>query len=96
MARSGVLRVRSTRLNKLDQHVNEMMTKAGKKFQNFLWSRFLIIVQNVNMVTNGKHNSRLKPTATYPHSLETGQNSRLLGPCDNSARFETALLGFNT
>ena len=45
---------------KLDQHVNEMMT-SGKKFKNFLWSRFLIIVQNVNMATNGKRNSRLNP-----------------------------------
>ena len=34
---------------------------AGKKFLNFRWSRFLIIVQNVNMVTNGKRNSRLNP-----------------------------------
>ena len=48
-------------LTKLDQHVNEMMTTAGKNFQNLLWSRFLIIVQNVNMVTNGKRNSRLNP-----------------------------------
>ena len=38
-------------LTKLD-HVIEMMTTAGKKVQNFLWSHFLIIVQNVNMVTN--------------------------------------------
>ena len=42
-------------------HVNEMMTTTGKKFQNFGWSCFLIIVQNVNMVTNGKRNSRLNP-----------------------------------
>ena len=48
-------------LTKLHQQVNEMMTTAGKKFENFLWSRFLIIVQNVNMVTNGKRNSRLNP-----------------------------------
>ena len=46
-------------LTKLDERVNEMMTTASKKFQSFLWSRFLIIVQNVNMVTNGKRNSRL-------------------------------------
>ena len=46
---------------KLDQHVDEMMTILGKKFQNLLWSRFLIIVQNVNMVTNGKRNSKLNP-----------------------------------
>ena len=43
-------------LTKLDQHVNEMMKTAGKKFQDFLYSRFLIIVQNVNMVTIGKRN----------------------------------------
>ena len=49
-------------LTKPDKHVNEMMTMAGKKFKNFWWSCFLIIVQNVNMVTNGKRNSRLKPS----------------------------------
>ena len=49
-------------LTKLDQHVNEMMATAGKKFQIFLWSRFLIIVQNVNMVVNGKRNRRLNPS----------------------------------
>ena len=48
-------------LTNLDQHVNEMMTTTEKKFQNFLSSRFLIIVQSVNMVTNGKRNSRLNP-----------------------------------
>ena len=48
-------------LTKLDQHVNEMMAMAGKKFQNCLWSRFLIIVQNVNIVANGKRNRRLNP-----------------------------------
>ena len=48
-------------LPKLDRHVNEMMKTAGKTFKNFLWSRFLIIVQNVNMVTNGKHDSKLNP-----------------------------------
>ena len=51
-------------MTKLDQHVNEMMATAGKKFKNFLWSRFLIIVQNVNMIVNGKCNSRLNPSAT--------------------------------
>ena len=45
----------------LNQHVSEMMTTAGKKFQNFLWFNFLIIMQNVNMVANGKGNSRLNP-----------------------------------
>ena len=48
-------------LTKLDQHVSEMMTTAGKKFHIFLWFRFLIIMQNVNMVANGKRNSRLNP-----------------------------------
>ena len=48
---------------KLDQHVNEMMTTEGKTFQNFLWSRFLIIVQNVNMIANGKRNRRLNPVS---------------------------------
>ena len=51
-------------LTKLDQHVNEMMTTAGKKFQNVLWSRFLIIMQNVNMIANGKEHSRLNPSDT--------------------------------
>ena len=48
-------------LAKLDQYVNAMMATAGKKFQNLLWSRFLIIMQNVNMVANGKRNRRLDP-----------------------------------
>ena len=34
------------------QHINEMMAVAVKKFLNLLWSRFLIIRQNVNMATN--------------------------------------------
>ena len=34
MARSGILNEYET-LTKLDQHVNEMMTTSGKKFQNF-------------------------------------------------------------
>ena len=51
-------------LTKLDQHINEMMATTGKKFQDFLWSRFLIIVQNVNMVANGKRNTRLNPKIT--------------------------------
>ena len=46
---------------KLNLHVNEMLPTAGDKFHNLLWSRFLIIMQNVNMVSNGKHNSRLNP-----------------------------------
>ena len=50
-------------LTNIDQHVNEMMTTARKKLHNFLYSRFLIIVQNVDMVTNEKRNSRLNSTA---------------------------------
>ena len=52
-------------MTKLDQHVNEMIATAGKKFQNFLLSHFFIIVQNVNMVVNGKRNTRLNPNR-YP------------------------------
>ena len=60
MARSRILKeLEILILTKLDQHVNEMMATAGKKFHNFLWFLFLIIVQNVNMTTNGKRNSRL-------------------------------------
>ena len=39
-------------LIKLSLHVNEKIVVAVKKFQNFWWSRFLIIRQNVNMATN--------------------------------------------
>ena len=39
-----------------------MMTAAGKNFSNLLWSRFLIIMQNVSMATNGKCNCMLNPT----------------------------------
>ena len=49
-------------LTKLNQHDNEMMTTAGKKYHIFLWSHFLIIMQNVNKVINGKRNSRLIPS----------------------------------
>ena len=42
-----------------------MTTTAGKKFQNMLWSRFLVIVQNVNEVTNGKRSSRMNPILQY-------------------------------
>ena len=64
-------------LTKLDQHVNEMMTTTGKKFQNFLWSRFLIIVQTVNMVTNGKCNCRLIPVAYMVNSRLEGDMGNL-------------------
>ena len=42
-------------LTKLGHLVNEMMVEmvvAMTNFQNFLWSRFLIIRQNVNIATN--------------------------------------------
>ena len=48
---------------KFHQHVNEMMVVAVKTFQNFLWSCFLIIRQNVNMATNAILNSGLTPLA---------------------------------
>ena len=60
------------RLTKLDQRVNEMMTTAGKKFKNFLWSHFLIIIQNVNMVADGKRNSRLNPECAIDASVAPG------------------------
>ena len=40
-------------LTKLDQHVTEMMITTGNKFYSFPASRFLIILQNANMVANG-------------------------------------------
>ena len=43
------------------------MTTAGK-FQNFLWSRVLIIVQTVDMVTNRKCISRLNPSVELCNS----------------------------
>ena len=55
-------------LPKLGQHVNEMMTTAGKNFLNFVWSRFLIIMQNFNMVTNGKCSCRLIPISRVKYS----------------------------
>ena len=39
-------------LTKLGQYVNEMMAVAVKNFQNFGWSRFLIIRQNINTAIN--------------------------------------------
>ena len=60
-------------LTKLDHHVNEMMTTAGEKFQNCLLFRFLIIMQNVNKVTNGKRNSRLNPSVCHSQDQAAGQ-----------------------
>ena len=71
-------------LTKLDHHVIEMKTTAGKKFQNFVWSRFLIIVQNVNMVTNGKRNSRLNPLASSKHREDGAQRCNTSRPINNS------------
>ena len=53
-------------MTKVYQHVSDMMTTAVKKFHNFVLSRFLIIIQNVNMVANGICNSRLNPTESIP------------------------------
>ena len=39
-------------LIKFGQYINEMMAVAVENVQNFLWSSFLIIRQNVNMATN--------------------------------------------
>ena len=39
-------------LTKLGQHVNEVMAVSVKKIQNFWWSSFLLIKQNVNMATS--------------------------------------------
>ena len=38
-----------------------MTTPTRKKFQNFDGLVFLIIEQNIDMITNGKDNSRLNP-----------------------------------
>ena len=46
---------------KFGQDVNEMVAVAVKHFQNFLWSRFRIIRQNVNMATNAIIYSGLTP-----------------------------------
>ena len=73
-------------LTNLDQHVSGMMTSAGKNFYNFLWSRFLIIMQNVNMATNAKCNCRPNPIKTSadtrldtnsycPYSINTCQSA---------------------
>ena len=39
-------------LIKAGEHASEMMEVAMKMFQNFWWSGFLRIRQNVNMATN--------------------------------------------
>ena len=49
---------------KAGEHVTEMMAVAVKKFQNFGWSDFLIIRQNVNMVTNAIFYCGLPPRVT--------------------------------
>ena len=55
---------------KIGEHVNEMMAVAVKNFKNFLWPRFLIIRQNVNMATNAILYSGLTP-------IEGSQNTSL-------------------
>ena len=49
-----------------------MMTAVGKNFYNVRGSRFLIIMQNVKMATNGKCNSRLNPIAANTDALIMG------------------------
>ena len=41
-------------VTKLDRSARKIMTAASAKFKNFLWSRFLIILQNGNMTNEGK------------------------------------------
>ena len=48
-------------LTKLDQLVTEMMITTASKFQNVSASGFLIILQNANMVANGKVNCVMSP-----------------------------------
>ena len=48
-------------LIKFGQYINETMAVAVGNFQNFLWSRFLIIRQNVNMATYAILNCGLTP-----------------------------------
>ena len=50
-------------LIKFGQYINEMMAVAVENFQNFFWSRFLIIRQNVNMATNAILNCGLTSSA---------------------------------
>ena len=54
-------------LIKFGQYVNEMMAVAVKNFQNFLWSRFLIIRQNVNLATNAIPYCGLSPNVCPLH-----------------------------
>ena len=58
-------------LIKFGHYVNEMMAVV-KNFQNFLWSRFLIIRQNVNMATNAILNSGLTPFSDQHRCLTFG------------------------
>ena len=50
-------------LTTLDQHVTEMMITRGNNFLNFPASGFLIVIilQNANMVANGKVNCVMSP-----------------------------------
>lgn len=48
--------------SKLVQRVNDMMAVPVKMFHNFLRSTFLVIQQNVKMVTNGKNKGAVCPT----------------------------------
>ena len=51
-------------LTKLDQHFSEMIITRGNTFYKFHASGFLIIVQNANMVANGKVNCVMSTAAS--------------------------------
>ena len=60
IARRGVLK--ELEVCDFDKKIWSACQRDGvKTFQNFLWSRFLIIRQNVNMATNAVLNSGLTP-----------------------------------
>ena len=61
IARRGVLK----ELEVCDFDKNEMMAVAVNIFQNFRWSRFLIIRPNVNMATNAILYTGLTPGAQH-------------------------------
>ena len=56
-------------LIKFGQYINEMMAVAVENFKNLLWSRFLIIRQNVNMATNAILYCGLPPKVVVSRTL---------------------------
>ena len=53
------------------EHVNEMMAVAAYLFQDFWWSSFLIIRQNVNMATNAIPNCGLTLRVSWQRKQKT-------------------------